>query len=236
MKGFPPRAANASVISTFGKRTLASEPFSWTFILADVSQPIIGEDSFREHSILINLKHLQLCDPKHPTAAFLLTSLTSRHSTSPISLWCKIITAPFSKTFPISLLHKWLMGRQSMASSTALPLMAGHPLLRLVALPLKSCPLLRKSFAIFYSLASSSPRPVYGLHHCIWCPKSQVHGVPMVISVPSMTSPHLIDIPYLISKTSEHHYAEPQSSPRLTLSGPSTRFRCMKMISQRLQL
>ena len=33
----------------------------------------------------------------------------------------------------------------------------------------------------------------------------------MVIIVPSTTSPHLTDIPSLISKTSEHHCVEPQS-------------------------
>ena len=54
--------------------------------------------------------------------------------------------------------------------------------------------LLRKNLTIFFSLASSSPPLVHGLHHCIWCPRSQAHGLPVVIIVPSITSPHLTDL------------------------------------------
>ena len=51
-KGLPLRAANGSAIPTFGKCTLSlhfglRKNFNWTFILADVSQPIIGADFFR---------------------------------------------------------------------------------------------------------------------------------------------------------------------------------------------
>ena len=50
-KGLPLRAANGSAIPTFGKHTLSlhfglRKNFNWTFILADVSQPIIGADIF----------------------------------------------------------------------------------------------------------------------------------------------------------------------------------------------
>ena len=61
-KGPPLRAANGSAIPTFSKRTLSlhfglRKNFNWTFILADISQPIIGADFFREHGLLIDLKH-----------------------------------------------------------------------------------------------------------------------------------------------------------------------------------
>ena len=66
-KGLPLRAANGSAIPTLGKRTLSlhfglRKNINWTFILVDVSQPIIGSDFFREHGLLIDLKHHRLYD------------------------------------------------------------------------------------------------------------------------------------------------------------------------------
>ena len=103
-------------------------------------------------------------------------------------------------------------------------------------LPPAKLAIANKELTIFISLALSNPPSVYGLHHCIWWPRSQAHGIPVVIIVPSITSLHLTNIPYLISKTFELHYSEQQSSQRLTLSGPSNRFQCTKMILQRLLL
>ena len=73
-KGLPLRAANGSAIPTFGKRTLSlhfglRKNFNWTFILADVSQPITGADFFREHGFLIDLKHHRLYDPEEPCSS-----------------------------------------------------------------------------------------------------------------------------------------------------------------------
>ena len=73
-KGLPLRAANGSAIPTFGKRTLSlhfglRKNFNWTFILADVSQPIIGADFFREHGLLIDLKHHRLYDSEEPCSS-----------------------------------------------------------------------------------------------------------------------------------------------------------------------
>ena len=70
-KGLPLRSANGSVISTFGKRTSVihfclRRIHNWTFILADVSQPIIGADFFCEHCLFIDIKHHQLCDTGAP--------------------------------------------------------------------------------------------------------------------------------------------------------------------------
>ena len=151
---------------------------------------------------------------KHPTAAFLLTFLTWKHSTSTIFLRHTIGITPFSETSPNLLLLKWLTRHQHMVSSTALLLLADQPSQRLVDFPLQSWLLLRRSSTISFSLVSSKLPPVPGLHHYIWCPRSQEHGVPAVIIVPSTTSPHLTDIPSLTSKTLEHHCVEPQSSPR----------------------
>ena len=73
-KGLPLRAANSSAIPSFGKRTLSlhfglRKNFNWTFILADVSQPIIGADFFREHGLLIDLKHHRLYDSEAPCSS-----------------------------------------------------------------------------------------------------------------------------------------------------------------------
>ena len=216
-KGLPLRDASGSAISTFGKCTLSlhfglRKNFNWTFILADVSQPIIGADFFREHGLLIDL--IDCKTQKHPAAAFLLTFLTWKHSTSTIFLRHTIGITPFSETSPNSLFLKWLTRHQHMVSSTALLLLADQPSQRLVDFPLQSWLLLRRSSTISYSLVSSNLPPVPGIHHYIWCPRSQEHGVPAVIIVLSTTSPHLTDIPSLTSKTSEHHCVEPQSSPR----------------------
>ena len=73
-KGLPLRAANGSAIPTFGKRTLSlhfgiRKNFNWTFILADVCQPIIGADFFREHGLLIDLKYHRLYDSEAPCSS-----------------------------------------------------------------------------------------------------------------------------------------------------------------------
>ena len=101
---------------------------------------------------------------KHPAAAFLLTFLTWKHSTSTIFLRHTIVITPFSETSPNSLLLKWLTRHQHMVSSTALLLLADQPSQRLVDFPLQSWLLLRRSSTISYSLVSSNLPPASPLH------------------------------------------------------------------------
>jgi cleavage and polyadenylation specificity factor subunit 1 len=61
-------AANGTSISTFGKKLLTLDlklrrdlPFS--FIIADISKPIIGADFLTKYGLLIDLKHKRLIDP-----------------------------------------------------------------------------------------------------------------------------------------------------------------------------
>ena len=73
-KGLPLRAANGSAIPTFGKRTLSlhfglRKNSNWTFDLADVSQPIIVANFFRERGLLIDLKHHRLYDSEAPCSS-----------------------------------------------------------------------------------------------------------------------------------------------------------------------
>ena len=57
-------AANSSPIKTFGTRqmmlNLGLQKYSWRFIIADVTQPIIGRDFLRSHSLLVDLVNERL--------------------------------------------------------------------------------------------------------------------------------------------------------------------------------
>ena len=57
-------AANGSNIRTYGKRTLTLQfnkrCFKWTFTIAEVSQPLLGADFLRAHSIFVDLKGQRL--------------------------------------------------------------------------------------------------------------------------------------------------------------------------------
>ena len=59
-------AANGSTIRTFGTRTMqlliGSHHYDCAFILADVSQPILGADFLRNNSLLVDLKGQRLID------------------------------------------------------------------------------------------------------------------------------------------------------------------------------
>ena len=57
-------AANGSPIKTFGTcqmmLNLGLQKYSWRFIIADVTQPIISGDFLRSHSLLVDLSNDQL--------------------------------------------------------------------------------------------------------------------------------------------------------------------------------
>ena len=57
-------AANGSPIKTFGPRQiqlqLGLQKYSWRFIVAEVTQPIIGGDFLRSHSLLVDLANERL--------------------------------------------------------------------------------------------------------------------------------------------------------------------------------
>lgn len=66
---FPLYAANGTTIKTYGedKRTLnvgLRRPLSWTFVIADITSPIIGADFLFHHHILVDLRGRQLLDAK----------------------------------------------------------------------------------------------------------------------------------------------------------------------------
>ena len=57
-------AANGTPIKTFGTRlmilTLGLQKYTWRFIIADVTQPIIGGDFLRSHCLLVDLANERL--------------------------------------------------------------------------------------------------------------------------------------------------------------------------------
>lgn len=60
-------AANGSQINTYGTQTLIlnlklRRPYRWTFIVADVKQPIIGADFLKHNKLLVDLSERKLID------------------------------------------------------------------------------------------------------------------------------------------------------------------------------
>lgn len=59
--------ANGTIIDTYGKRTMTfnfnlRRAFTWTFILANTSGGIIGADSLRRYSLLVDIHNKKLVD------------------------------------------------------------------------------------------------------------------------------------------------------------------------------
>ena len=66
------RAANNSIINTYGSRQLILDfglprPLTWKFLVADVSQPIIGADFLLQHKLLVDLDRRRLIDTRNGT-------------------------------------------------------------------------------------------------------------------------------------------------------------------------
>ena len=109
-------AANGSSIRTYGKRAVSlnfnNRHFRWTFTIAQVSQPLLGADFLRAHSLLVDIKGQRLID----TFDFTSITLRSIPATAPhldsiasaddefASCWPNIQTsqAPHSPTHPLS--------------------------------------------------------------------------------------------------------------------------------------
>ena len=74
-------AANSSAIRTYGTRTISlnfkSCRFKWTFTIADVSQPLLGADFLRAHSLLVDVKGRRLVHSET------FESINLRHAAEP---------------------------------------------------------------------------------------------------------------------------------------------------------
>ena len=63
-------AADGTPIPTYGSRTLTlnlglRRPYTWTFTVAGVQQPIIGADFLRHHGLLVDLRNKRIIDEIH---------------------------------------------------------------------------------------------------------------------------------------------------------------------------
>ena len=60
------RTANGTAMDTYGSRQIALQfgprRFEWTFLLADVSMPILGSDFLRHHHLLVDVAGARLLD------------------------------------------------------------------------------------------------------------------------------------------------------------------------------
>ena len=66
------RAANNSIINTYGSRQLILDfglprSLTWRFLVADVTQPIIGADFLLQHKLLVDLDRRRLFDTRNGT-------------------------------------------------------------------------------------------------------------------------------------------------------------------------
>lgn len=60
-------AANGTKINTYGTKTIVIDlklrrPYTWTFIIADVKQPILGADFLSHHKLLVDVSGRKLLD------------------------------------------------------------------------------------------------------------------------------------------------------------------------------
>lgn len=61
-------AANGTPIRSYGKRTISlvfdGRCFPWDFVIADVTQPLLGADFLCAHNLMVDVKGQRLVDTK----------------------------------------------------------------------------------------------------------------------------------------------------------------------------
>lgn len=94
-------AANGTIINTYGFKSLTlnfglHRDFTWTFIIADVTRPILGTDFLSHYDIDVNIKRRQITDKltNIHTDATIISS-----DTNSTSIICKVSDSPFSHIF-----------------------------------------------------------------------------------------------------------------------------------------
>ena len=90
-------AANGSSIRTYGTRKvhiiLGNQPYAWNFFVANVSQPLLGEDFLRHFALLVDVKHQKLVD----TTSFHSVPTFSSVNIAPRLIKISSINDPFSR-------------------------------------------------------------------------------------------------------------------------------------------
>ena len=85
------RAANNSFINTYGLKRLILDfglprPFTWLFLIADVTQPIIGADFLLQQKLLVDLNQKRLIDTRNGSRVYAEPSSDSSPRLNNISL------------------------------------------------------------------------------------------------------------------------------------------------------
>ena len=92
-------AANGTPIRTYGERDitirLAGQDYHWTFILADVSRPLLGADFLAHYHLMVDVARQQLIDTESfaslQLASVTITAGDHIHACSPNSAYSPII-------------------------------------------------------------------------------------------------------------------------------------------------
>lgn len=84
-------AANGSEIRTYGTKTLVLDfklrrPYSWSFVIADVQQPILGADFLTHHRILVDIYNKKLIDSVTNMCSVASLSVSNQPSVRTIDL------------------------------------------------------------------------------------------------------------------------------------------------------
>ncbi|XP_032895478.1 uncharacterized protein LOC116985123 [Amblyraja radiata] len=97
-------AANGSAIRTYGFRTIplnfGRNSFSWRFVIADVSQPLLGADFLRAHSLLVDVKRWRLMHSVTLEPVFLRTGDPVARPDGPLADFPGILEPHFRSSTP----------------------------------------------------------------------------------------------------------------------------------------
>lgn len=104
-EGFALQAANNTVITTYGRRSLTLDfqlrrSLPWVFVIADVRHPILGADFLRHFQLLVDMEHCKLIDTvTHLQVLGVSCSQSALHPVWQVSSNDSIFTSLFSE-FP----------------------------------------------------------------------------------------------------------------------------------------
>lgn len=91
-------AANGTAIKTYGDTTIALEfgprhNYKWTFIIADVNEPVLGADFLQAHNLLVDIGKKQLVERNHPSINAIQTIKHPEQYVSLFNKYPKLTTA-----------------------------------------------------------------------------------------------------------------------------------------------
>ena len=196
-------AANGSTIHTYGDKVMTlsinGRKYVWKFIVADVTQPLLGADFLCSNTLMVDVKGQRLVDPTTYTSLPLQVTNASAHgihnvahdnnSSALLTEFPDILTPTFSNpTAKHGVVHY-------------IPT-EGPPIhSRARRLPPEKLAIARDEFrTIWKRFESFRDQPVNGLLLCIWSPNSQAVGGHVVTTDASIMLQYQTDIQSLIYK------------------------------------